>query len=245
MCGRFTLHDTPEEIIASLDGLDIDVDGAGLEPLEPCYNVAPTIYTPTVAGGETPTAGRRRWGLVPHWAKDPAIGNRMINARSETVAEKPAFRNLVAKKRCIVPANGYYEWKKHQAPGGGRSGKIPYYIRSPQHRVLWFAGLHDNWFSADDKRLDTYTIITTRPAAAVADIHHRMPVILPRDGIEQWLRPDRGDQAGALALLQPYNGELEAYAVSQMVNSPRNNSPLCMAPAAAAADADLLPGRSR
>ena len=93
MCGRFTLHDTPEEIIASLDGLNIDCTGLG--PFDPCYNVAPTTDTPTVAGGETLTAGLRRWGLVPHWAKDPSIGNRMINARGETVAEKPAFRNLV------------------------------------------------------------------------------------------------------------------------------------------------------
>jgi len=243
MCGRFTLHDTPEEIIASLDGLNIDCTGLG--PFDPCYNVAPTTDTPTVAGGETLTAGLRRWGLVPHWAKDPSIGNRMINARGETVTEKPAFRNLVEKKRCVVPANGYYEWKKHEAPADGRGGKVPYYIRSPQHRVLWFAGLHDNWFSANDKRLDTYTIITTQPAAAIADIHDRMPVILSGHGIEQWLRTDRGNQAEVLSLLRPYNGELEAYTVSQLVNSPRNNSPLCIKPAAAADDADdLLPGLS-
>ena len=100
MCGRFTLHDTPEEIIASLD--DLDVDCTGLEPFEPCYNVAPTTYAPTVAGGDTPTAGLRRWGLVPHWAKDPSLGNRMINARSETVAEKPSFRDAYRRRRCFI-----------------------------------------------------------------------------------------------------------------------------------------------
>ncbi|MFM1548223.1 MAG: SOS response-associated peptidase [Lentisphaeria bacterium] len=242
MCGRFTLHDTPEEITDSLDGLNVDC--TGLEPFEPCYNVAPTIYTPTVAGGETISASLRRWGLVPHWAKDPAIGNRMINARGETVAEKPAFRNLIEKKRCIVPANGYYEWKKDATPAGHRGGKIPYYVRSPEHRVLWFAGLHTKWFSADGKQLDTYTIITTQPAAAIADIHDRMPVILSGDGIEQWLRTNRGDQAETLSLLRPYNGKLEAYTVSPLVNSPRNNSPQCIKPAAATDD-DLLPGLSR
>ena len=110
--------------------------------------------------------------------------------------------------------------------------------------MLWFAGLHAKWFSADGKQLDTYTIITTQPAAAIADIHDRMPVILSGDGIEQWLRTNRGDQAETLSLLRPYNGKLEAYTVSPLVNSPRNNSPLCIKPAAATDD-DLLPGLSR
>jgi putative SOS response-associated peptidase YedK len=235
MCGRFTLHDTPTKIIDSLDALDV-ADWSVVAAFQPSYNVAPTISTPTISGGERPDAQLRRWGLVPHWAKELAIGNRMINARAETLAEKPAFRSLIAKKRCVVPINGYYEWKKTG------DGKTPYYIHSVDSAIMLAAGLHSSWLSPDEERFDTYTIITCEPSADVAQVHDRMPVILDCDGIEKWLYTERYDQHEALQVLQPYSGALAAYAVSRLVNSPRHNSPLCLDPEPDERDDRMLPG---
>lgn len=196
----------------------------------PRYNIAPTQDVAVVVAGERgPRIGTLRWGLVPYWAHDPAIGNRLINARAESVADKPAFRDAFRSRRCLVLADGFYEWQR-TAPG---KPKIPVFVRLPDGRPFAFAGLWERWRPPGGEPLYTCTIITTDAAPAVRPVHDRMPVILPPDRRRQWLDHD-AKAADLLALLHPYAGALDAYPVSTLVNSPENDSPDCVSPAESA-----------
>jgi len=245
MCGRYA---SARKRIELLEEFSVQRDEV-TEPLQPDYNVAPTkaVYTVvsrTGTGAEdqpsaqaAPPAERQlrvmRWGLVPFWAKDVKIGSRMINARAETVAEKPAFRRAFAKRRCLVPADGYYEWQPQ--PGGA---KQPIYITRADGRPLAFAGLYELWRdpavpSADaDAWLWTTTIITTSAPDELGMIHDRMPMIIDPAGWTDWLDPAASDVADLRALLTPAAASgLTTYPVSVAVNSVRNNGPSLIEPA--------------
>jgi putative SOS response-associated peptidase YedK len=165
-----------------------------------------------------------RWGLIPWWAEDPAIGNRMINARAETLGEKPAFKNLLEKRRCLVLADGFYEWRKE-----GKS-KIPMRFKLKSGEPFEFAGLWDSWKQPDGSLLRTYTIVTTEPNDVLRPIHSRMPVMLSNDDALKWLAVD-DEIAHALTLLKPFPADaMEGYDVSPLVNNPLNDSPECIKP---------------
>jgi putative SOS response-associated peptidase YedK len=219
MCGRYTLS-TPAGRLAEEFQLDSTVE------IPPSYNVAPTQQVAAVLEDEE---GRclemLRWGLVPSWADDPEIGARMINARSETAPEKPSFRRAFRGRRCLIPADGFYEWKREDG------GKQPYYFRMQDGRPFAFAGLWESWEKGDGD-LRTCAILTTRASSVLQGIHDRMPVILPRDAYNAWLDPD-ADREELGELMIPYPGaDLETYPVSRFVNSPRNNDERCIEPAA-------------
>jgi putative SOS response-associated peptidase YedK len=218
MCGRYTLS-TPAGRLAEEFQLDGAVD------LTPSYNVAPTQQVAAVLeeGGKR-RLEMLRWGLVPSWADDPEIGARMINARSETAPDKPSFRRAFRSKRCLIPADGFYEWKRE--PGG----KQPYYFHMEDGRPFAFAGLWESW--EKDGVLHSCAILTTRANSVLEGIHDRMPVILPSGAYDAWLDPD-ADKDQLIDLMSPYPGDdLETYPVSRFVNSPRNNDERCIEPAA-------------
>ena len=214
MCGRYVIT-SPLAAIREAFRLDPEAAGAGIN-LAASYNVAPTQDVPIVRAddGGVRTLALVRWGLVPHWAKDVSIGQRMINARSETVAEKPSFRDAFAKRRCLVVADGYYEWKRVG------TAKQPYFIRTGGDGPMALAGLWSRW-TRGEQPLETCTIVTTAANAAMAPIHDRMPVILDGDARAQWLSPDDYRDPG---LMVPYRVELVAFPVSKNVGNPRNNS---------------------
>ena len=197
----------------------------GAVDLTPSYNVAPTQEVAAILEED----GKRRlellrWGLVPSWADDPEIGARMINARSETAPQKPSFRRAFRSKRCLIPADGFYEWKRE--PGG----KQPYYFRMEDGRPFAFAGLWERWEKGG--ALLSCAILTTRANSVLEGIHDRMPVILPPGSYDAWLDPD-ADKEQLIDLMSPYPGDdLETYPVSRYVNSPRNNDERCIEPAA-------------
>jgi putative SOS response-associated peptidase YedK len=222
MCGRFTLHASPEEVAAHFDLEEAPV-------LVPRYNIAPTQPVGIV---RLDAQGQREWalvhwGLIPSWSKDPNIGARMINARGETVAEKPSFRAAMKRRRCLVPADGFYEWKQT-----GRE-KQPHYIRLRAGGLFAFAGLWEMWSSPDGSELDSCTIITTTPNDLMSDLHNRMPVILQPDDFAQWLGSGKdadGREVDQLQhLLRPLDeGLLEAVPVSKYVNSPSHEGADCI-----------------
>ncbi|MFQ5854445.1 MAG: SOS response-associated peptidase [Anaerolineae bacterium] len=220
MCGRFALATSVEDIAAEFGISEVSVEH------EPRYNIAPSQDILVLVKNGERRLDMFRWGLVPHWAREPNLRYSMINARAETVAEKPSYRVPFAKRRCLVIADGFYEWQKV----GDK--KIPMYIRLKSGHPIGFAGLWDVWVPADGgDPLKSCTIITTTPNELLAPIHNRMPVILPRDAIDDWLTLDGSNQEELLALLKPYPAaELEAYAVSRYVNSPANDSPKCIQP---------------
>jgi len=219
MCGRFTLT-TPTEIVAQL------FDIASAPSLRPRYNIAPTQDVAAVRRGDDGnTLVLLRWGLVPSWAKDPAIGNRMINARAETVADKPAFRSALRKRRCLIPADGFYEWRK------SGSAKQPYLLRRADDRPFALAGLWERWQHDDSASIESCTILTTTPNDLMRPIHDRMPVILAPDAWGVWLDPATQDPEGLRTLLTPCAEDLlVAEPVSTYVNSPRNDDPRCREP---------------
>ncbi|WP_342424837.1 SOS response-associated peptidase [Paenibacillus sp. FSL E2-0178] len=215
MCGRFTITVTLEELITHYL-----IDDSKLATLKPNYNVAPMHNVPAVIAS---VAGKRlgelRWGLIPFWAKDEKIGSKMINARAETVAEKPAFKRLLKTKRCIIPADGFYEWKKDG------TSKQPYRILMSDGSLFSFAGLYDTWEDPEGKKLSTCTIITTTPNSLMDDIHDRMPVILRPEDEADWLGRDNDDVESLLKLLKPYDAaKMRAYKVPSAVGNVRNNS---------------------
>ncbi len=222
MCGRFTLtadQDSFEDRF-SLTGFDLG--------WVPSFNIAPTqeVLTVTNDGSEN-RPELMRWGLVPSWAKDPKIGNRMINARSETLTEKPSFRTAFKRRRCLIPADGFYEWKRE-----GKAKK-PMLITANPGGLFAFAGLWETWKQPDGSWLLTCAIITTSANEFMTSIHDRMPVILPREAEGAWLDPDSEDVGALSELLLPYPSDrMHAHEVSTLVNSPRNNSPECIAPVA-------------
>ena len=220
MCGRYSLTSKLNNLQARFDF------EAGNLVYRPRYNVAPTQDVLAVVNDGRNRAGFLRWGLVPSWAKDPRIGSRMINARAETVAEKPAFRQALRKRRCLVLADGFYEWKKE---GGA---KVPMYIASKSREPFGMAGLWETWKAPSGEPLHSCAVITTTANSLMQPIHNRMPVILPREAEAGWLDPGIDDPAALTRLLVPCPAaELEAYPVSTLVNSPRNDAPECLLPA--------------
>jgi putative SOS response-associated peptidase YedK len=220
MCGRYTVRSI--QPVAELFGISLPPE------FQPRYNVAPTqdVLVVRSASDGSATAARRgdllRWGLVPSWADDPSVGNRMINARAETAATRPAFRDAMKRRRCLVPADGFYEWQKQE---GGRR-KQPHLIRMADDRPFGFAGLWDAWRRGDDP-LETFTILTTSPNELVAPIHDRMPVIVAPQDFDRWLDP-KVDAAGVADLLKPYPAEaMRAGPVGLAVNNPKNDDPSC------------------
>jgi len=221
MCGRYTLTLGPEEIIETIPGLTIPQD------IPPRYNIAPTQPVAVV-----PNTGENRldfylWGLIPSWAKDPEIGNRMINARAETLTEKPTFRAAFRRRRCLILADGFYEWKL--VPG--RKGKLPMYIQLASRKPFAFAGLWENWHSPDGSNILSCTIITTQPNTMMQEIHNRMPVILPASAYDLWLNRGEPDVKLLQEVLRPYPAEeMIAHPVSTVVNDPSNDTPECIVP---------------
>jgi len=213
MCGRYALHAHPD-VVALQFGLGAAPD------FKPRFNIAPTQEAPVVrlGAGQKRELALLRWGLIPAWSKDPSIGGRMINARAETVSEKPAFRNAYRRRRCLVPANGYYEWKVE----GGR--KQPYYLRSAGGDLLAMAGLWEHWRSADGQLVESYAIVTTEATGVAKQIHDRMPVVLAPPDYEAWLT---GPDPGSL-LRPPGQVVFSTHRVSTRVNSPRFNDAQCI-----------------
>ena len=221
MCGRFTLTVDPGQLQDAFPWVDFP------ENITQRYNIAPSQPVAVV-----PNDGQNRmdfynWGLIPFWAKDPKIGNRMINARSETIAEKPSFRSSFKYKRCLILADGFYEWKNEP----GSTSKTPYFIHMKDRQPFAFAGLWDIWHSKDGSEIRTCTIITTEPNQLLQEIHNRMPVILSPDDFDLWLDTSAQNATAVQHLLRPYPGdEMRYYPVSTYVNSPYNDGPGCIEP---------------
>ena len=214
MCGRYSLTADLGELAGRFE-FDGDWDA-----FDKRYNVAPTQEVLTVVGGQTRRAGFMRWGLIPHWAKDIKVGSRMINARAETVAEKPAFRDALRRRRCLVLADGFYEW---QRIGGS---KRPMRIVTRSGEPFAFAGLWSVWTNPEGNRIPSCTIITTAANDLLRPIHDRMPVILPRNLEEFWLDTSVEDLNALRSVLTPYFSDaMDAYEVSPLVNSAANDSP--------------------
>jgi len=205
MCGRYVLYEVDE--LRDLFNVE------GLQDLEPNYNTAPTHLMPvyTAEGLD-----RMRWGLIPSWAKDEKIGYKLFNTRSETVYEKPMWKGIVKRNRCLIPANGFYEWKKSD------DGKTPFYIHLPDEKLFSFAGIWETW-KHEGKEWQTFSIMTTTPNKEMANIHDRMPVIIDRSDYDMWLSAD--DQSDIEALLQPIkDGSLVMHEVSKDVNTVKTNN---------------------
>jgi len=221
VCGRITLTSSARDLASQFD-LDPAIE---LAPLRPRYNVAPSQ---DVAAVREDREGRRvlsfeRWGLVPHWAKDPAVGNRMINARAESLATKRAFSDALRSRRCIVPADGFYEWS------GSGAERRPYLFRRPDRRMIGIAGLYERWVGEGGEVVDSCTLVTTRANDLLARFHDRMPVILAPSDYGAWL--DRGlrDPEAVTPLLGPCPPDwLEPSPVSTRINDPRHDDPQCL-----------------
>ena len=208
MCGRFTFRPTE----AFYERFEI---GNRLDSLGPRYNIAPGQMVPVIISQTPNQVVLMRWGLIPHWAKDAKAAYKMINARVETLTQRPAFRGLLSHHRCLVPASGFYEWKEEG------KGKTPYYIHPRRVEFFAFAGLYDVWTKPDGEELYTFTIITTDADAFMARLHHRMPVILPKVLEDAWLDPQITEAQEVLDLLSRSTGlDLDAYPVTRMVNRP-------------------------
>ena len=221
MCGRFSLVRDGTQLLGSFPGF--------LFPDDPQqrYNIAPSLQVLAIPNDGSRTARSLGWGLIPSWARDPKIGNRMINARAETLAEKPSFRSAYKNRRCLVLADGFYEWRKEPTVGG----KTPMYVRLRSEEAFAFAGLWETWREPDDGSRETCTVITTVPNTLMAGIHNRMPVILPPDAYDAWLDPEPRHPEDPDPILTAYPSELmEAYPVSDRVNNPRNDGPDCIRP---------------
>lgn len=223
MCGRYTLKTPASEIAALFEGI---YDGLVVPEFRPRYNIAPTQDAPVVrlSGGRHLEWRPLRWGLVPFWAKDTKSGARMINARSETVAEKPAFRTAFRKRRCLVPADGFFEWQKI-----GKK-KIPYYITVNSDAPFSMAGLWERW-DKEGEPIETFTILTTDANDKIRPLHDRMPVILERDDYELWLDTEFADAERLKQLMKPLPGDrIDTRRVSTWVNNPRHDDPKCIEP---------------
>ena len=219
MCGRFTLRTSTKDIVKKAFSL---IDAPDLKPR---FNIAPTQQIAAIK--LNPETGTRqlsqfRWGLIPSWADDPKIGYSMINARAESVAVKPAYRSAFKKGRCLIVADGFYEWKKTG------QNKQPFFIRLKDDEPFAFAGLSEHWHRGD-QTIDSCSIITTEPNELMEGIHDRMPVILSPDNYDLWLEPDFHGETKLLEMLKPYPAEeMEAFPVSTVVNNPRNETRGCI-----------------
>jgi putative SOS response-associated peptidase YedK len=221
MCGRFTLTDPGADLAVQFNLPEVP-------DVYPRYNIAPT--QPVAAVRLNTRNGQRemvmlRWGLIPSWAQDPDIGARMINARAETAAEKPAFRAAFRRRRCLVVADGFYEWQKQ----GGL--KQPFYIHLRDSQPFGFAGLWEFWKDPEGQAVETCTLLTTEPNSLIRSFHNRMPVILAPEYYDMWLNPEIEDPAVLQPMLKAYPPEeMEAYPISCWVNNPDNEGPRCVEP---------------
>ena len=220
MCGRFTLRLSPSEL-AEIFRLLREPD------VRPRYNIAPTQPVAVIrAEGKFRDPSLMRWGLIPFWAKDDKIGSRLINARAETVAEKPSFRAAFRKRRCLIPADGFYEWKKLDD-----KTKQPYFIGLRHDDPFALAGLWEHWTGPNGNPVESCTIITCPANESLAKLHDRMPVILHEDDYDRWLDPQNKQFEELQSLLVPYPAaEMRTYPVSKLVNSPKNDVPDCAEP---------------
>ena len=221
MCGRFARSSSAETISAMF--------GVEIGDLPASYNIAPSQSVAAIwqLPATDPQLHWLRWGLIPAWAKDPKIGYKLINARAETVAEKPSFRAALRQRRCLIPADGFYEW---QQVAGSRHSH-PYFVSLQDERPFAFAGLYERWESPDGETIDSCTIVTTGANEAIAPIHERMPVILAPQEYARWLDPGFSKIDGLQALLAPYSAaEMKIYPVGSLVNSPKNDCPACKYP---------------
>jgi len=225
MCGRYTL-------VADHERLAEEFELHEVESVRLRYNVAPTQMVPVIRSmgdDQRRELNELRWGLVPKWAKDPAIGNRMINARSEEAASKPSFRAPMRRQRCLVPSTGFFEWKLIGDENAPRPKKQPYYIRRRDERVFAFAGLWDRWKGPEGSTIESYAILTTEPNELMRPLHKRMPVIVRPDDYALWLDPKMQDVDRVQSVFRSYpSEELTAYPVSTRVNSPAHDDPACI-----------------
>lgn len=221
MCGRYSLQTPADRLVAFFRIPRVP-------SLKPRHNIAPSQQVPIVR--LSPTQNVReltlaRWGLIPAWAKDPGIGARMINARAETVAEKPAFREALVRRRCLIPADGYYEWQRQ-----GRR-KQPFYIHMRDGKPFAFAGLWERWEGPDRAPVESCALLTTEPNESLKEIHNRMPVILAPEDYDLWLDPEVRQAERLTLLLRPYPPEeITAYPVSLRVNDPSHDDRQCLEP---------------
>ncbi|CAM5794795.1 SOS response-associated peptidase [Brevibacillus borstelensis] len=218
MCGRYTFTTEPDKVIERFGLQNIPFE------LLARYNIAPGQDIPAIIADKGKRRiGQLKWGLVPSWAQDEKIGYKMINARAETLQEKPAFRNLFTRKRCLIPADGFYEWKITDR------GKQPMRITMLNGEPFAFAGLFDTWTRPDGQKVHTCTIITTQPNEVVKDTHDRMPVILRQEDEAIWLDREKFDAELLESLLVPYDfTKMRAYPVPSIVGSPKNDTPECI-----------------
>jgi putative SOS response-associated peptidase YedK len=232
MCGRFTQYHSADQIV---ERFNAEHGSANLPPLFeilPVYNIAPSEPIAVITRHDDYRLLEMfKWGLVPSWANDVSIGNRTINARAETLAEKPMFRTALARRRCLIPADGFFEWKVFDT-GGKKPEKQPMYIHRPDGDLFAFAGLWDIWHHPDGSPLLSCTIVTVDAVPKITDIHGRMPAILRPELESAWLDPaiSTADLMDVLKTPYPEN-LLEAYPVSRLVNTPVNKGPECIAPA--------------
>ncbi|MDR3643282.1 MAG: SOS response-associated peptidase [Candidatus Doudnabacteria bacterium] len=218
MCGRFTLEPTAK----FYERFQIE---NRLDRLVPRYNIAPGQQVPVVISRSPNRVLMMHWGLIPHWAKDPKVGYKMINARIETVAEKPSYRSSVKAKRCLIPASGFYEWHK------SIRGKEPHFIGLKDEKLFGFAGLYDIWKNEKGEEVYSFTIITRPANKFMAKLHDRMPVILYPEHEAQWLNKNITDPNDALMFLEPtIDSRMFEYTVSALVNKPENDSPEIIKP---------------
>jgi len=216
MCGRFTLAVDPAELQENFPDVTFPAQYA------PRYNIAPSQPVLAIPNDGSHKADFFVWGLIPSWAKDPTIGSRMINARGETIGEKPAFRGAYKYKRCLIPTSGFYEWKSQL----GTKVKVPYFIQLKSGQPFAFAGLWDEWHSPDGALVRSCTIITTEPNSMMAQLHNRMPVILQPGDYTRWLDQTPQTPQMLQPLIAQYPAEaMTAYAISTLVNSPANDRP--------------------
>jgi len=226
MCGRYSLTTTRHDLAREL-GLPIDMIP---EDLVPRWNIAPTQPVVTLHREDGLRLDRMQWGLVPEWAKDPSIGNRLINARAETLDTRPSFRDSFRDRRCLVVADGFYEWR---ASPSGRGPKTPFFLRRRGGGVFAFAGLWSRWRRRGRDDLLTCSIVTCEPNELVAGVHDRMPVILPESNRDAWIDPAHREPGSLRQLLRAYPAEqMEMYPVSRHVNSPDQDDAACIEPVA-------------
>lgn len=227
MCGRFALTADPQ-VIQETFNLDTVSDVFVAR-----YNIAPSQPIAVITNEKPRELDFFKWGLIPSWAKDPTIGNKMINARVETAAEKPSFKAAFKRRRCLIPATGFYEWPEKT--------KQPMYIHLKDDEVFAFAGLWETWISPDGSEVRSATILTGEPNELIKGFHHRMAVILPREHYATWLTPGEVDPLELMPILQPYDAsQMAAYEVSKAVNSPANDSPDLIFPLRAADQPSLM-----
>ncbi len=221
MCGRFTLTVDPADLQDVFGGFTFPARFA------PRYNNAPSQPILSIPNDGKNQADFFLWGLIPSWSKDPATANKLINARGETIAEKPSFRGSFKYKRCLIPADGFYEWKVQ----AGQKTKTPYFIHMKDRKPFAFAGLWDEWHSPDGNMLRTCAIITTTPNELMSELHNRMPVILDKADFADWLNPMPCPPDSLIHLIRPFPADrMSAHPVSTLVNTPGNDRPELIEP---------------